>query len=120
MTATPGAVALGYTGTVTFSTSDLDPNVVVPADYTFAAADQGTHTFSGGFTLMTPGSQTLTATDTIAGSATVRVTDGGGAPGRPPGADSVDALFGMLASEWSRRGQQNGSPASRKGGTRAN
>jgi hypothetical protein len=77
-----GQVALGYTGTVTFSTSDPDPGVVLPADYTFTPDDQGTHTFSGGFTLITPGDQTLRATDTadntITGGATVTVTDGGG------------------------------------------
>jgi hypothetical protein len=30
-----GQVAVGYTGTVTFSTSDIDPGVVLPAGYTF-------------------------------------------------------------------------------------
>jgi hypothetical protein len=46
-------------------------------DYPFTAADAGTHTFPGGFTLVTPGDQTLTATDTVSGitgSATVTVT----------------------------------------------
>jgi hypothetical protein len=77
-----GQVALGYTGTVTFSTSDPDPSVVLPADYTFTASDQGAHTFSGGFTLITPGDQTITATDTADGfSASAVVTvQGGGAP----------------------------------------
>src|SRR6516225_9910981 len=36
-----GQVAVGYTGTVTFSTSDSDPGVVLPADYTFTADDGG-------------------------------------------------------------------------------
>jgi hypothetical protein len=58
-----GQVALGYTGTVSFTVSDPDPAVVLPVDYVFTAADQGTHTFSGGFTLITPGDQTLTAND---------------------------------------------------------
>jgi hypothetical protein len=58
-----GQVAYGYTGTVTFSTTDPDPGVVLPAAYTFTAADQGAHTFSGGFTLVTLGDQTLTVTD---------------------------------------------------------
>jgi hypothetical protein len=58
-----GQVALGYTGTVTFGTTDADPAVVLPADYTFTAGDQGTHTFSGGFTLVTTADQTLTVTD---------------------------------------------------------
>jgi hypothetical protein len=110
-----GQVALAYTGTVTFSTSDRDPNVVLPADYTFTASDQGTHTFSGGFTLITPGDQTITATDTadntIVGSATVTVTGGGNEPGSHRGGDSIDALFALLAREWSRPGHQNGSLA---------
>jgi uncharacterized membrane protein len=41
-----GQVAAGYTGTVTFSTSDPYPGVL-PADYTFTPDDQGTHTFTG-------------------------------------------------------------------------
>jgi hypothetical protein len=77
-----GQVALGYTGTVTFSTTDLDPGVVLPADYTFTPDDQGTHTFTdtglGEITLITPGVQTLTVTDTtdntVTGCTTVTVT----------------------------------------------
>jgi hypothetical protein len=79
-----GNTDINYTGTVTFSTSDPDPGVVLPADYTFTADDAGTVTFSGGVTLMTPGDQTITATDTvddtITGDATVTVTDGMGRP----------------------------------------
>jgi hypothetical protein len=55
-----GQVAFGYRGTVTFSVTDPDPAVVLPADYTFTADDQGTHTFTGEFTLITPGMWTLT------------------------------------------------------------
>jgi hypothetical protein len=58
-----GQVAFGYRGTVTFSVTDPDPAVVLPADYTFTAGDQGTHTFSGAFTLITPGDQTVTVAD---------------------------------------------------------
>jgi hypothetical protein len=65
-----GQVALGYIGTVWFGASDTDPAVVLPAAYTFTAADHGTHTFTGGFTLVTPGQQTLTATDTSIGTLT--------------------------------------------------
>jgi hypothetical protein len=71
-----GNVDVNYTGTVTFSTSDGDPGVVLPQAYTFGSADAGMVTFAGGGTLMTPGSQTLTVTDTlsgITGSATVSV-----------------------------------------------
>ncbi len=38
-----GNVASTYTGTVHFSSSD--PNAILPADYTFTAADQGQHAF---------------------------------------------------------------------------
>jgi hypothetical protein len=118
-----GQPAYGYTGTVTFSTSDRDPSVVLPADYTFTAADQGTHRFTGGFTLITPGDQTITATDTadntIVGSATVTVAGGADAPSRNRGADGVDALFAMLAPEGSRLGHPNGSLAFWDGWTQA-
>jgi hypothetical protein len=55
-----GSVNTGYTGTVHFTSSD--PHAVLPADYTFPAADQGVHTFNA--TLVTAGSQSITATDT--------------------------------------------------------
>jgi hypothetical protein len=67
-------VATGYTGTVTFTSSDQDPGVVLPPDYTFQASDGGMVTFAGGVTLFTPGQQTLTVTDQatgITGSAVV-------------------------------------------------
>jgi hypothetical protein len=65
-----GQVAFGYTGTVTFSVTDPDPAVVLPFDYTFTADDQGTHTFTGGFTLITPGPWTLTVADLANGLST--------------------------------------------------
>jgi hypothetical protein len=65
-----GQTAVGYTGTVTFATTDTNPAVVLPADYPFKAADAGTHTFAGGTTLVSAGSQTVTATDTAASSIT--------------------------------------------------
>ena len=76
-----GQLALGYRGTVTFSTTDPDPGVVLPADYTFTADDAGVHTLTdaglGETTLFTHGHQTVTATDTangsILGSAVVKV-----------------------------------------------
>jgi hypothetical protein len=109
-----GQLALGYTGTVTFSTTDPDPGVVLPAAYTFTAADRGTHTFSAQFTLMTPGDQTLTADDAARGfsaSAVVTVQGAGPAPGLHRGDDSVDALFAVLAAEGSGHGHQSGAPA---------
>jgi hypothetical protein len=69
-----GNVATTYTGQVGFTSSDAQ--AVLPAAYTFTAADQGTHAFSA--TLNTAGSQTLTATDTmnptLTGQAGVTVT----------------------------------------------
>jgi hypothetical protein len=62
-----GNVATGYTGTVHFSSSDDNPNVNLPDDYTFTAADGGTHTFSG-VSLHNHGQQSITATDTLAAS----------------------------------------------------
>jgi hypothetical protein len=55
-----GNAGTGYTGTVHFASSD--PQAVLPADYTFTAADAGSHTFTA--TLQTAGTQTLSATDT--------------------------------------------------------
>ena len=62
-----GQVAFGYRGTVTFSVTHPDPAVVLSADYTFSADDQGTHTFTGQFTLITPGTWTLTTADLAKG-----------------------------------------------------
>jgi hypothetical protein len=56
---TIGQVATGYTGTVYFSSSDVQAGL--PASYTFTAADAGTHTFTA--TLKTAGLQTITTRD---------------------------------------------------------
>jgi len=66
-----GTTNAGYTGTVKFSTTDLQATIVNPTTasavalqgftYTFTAADAGVHTFSA--TLKTAGTQSLTATD---------------------------------------------------------
>jgi hypothetical protein len=63
-----GNLATGYRGTVHFTSSDTKAGL--PADYAFTAGDGGTHTFSGGVTLKTAGSQAVTATDTMTGSLT--------------------------------------------------
>ena len=64
---------LNYLGTVHFTSSD--PGAVLPADYTFVAADAGVHTFP--FTLSILGNQTITVTDTrssgFTGTTTVNV-----------------------------------------------
>ena len=64
-----GHVASGYQGTVSFSTTDPDLRVILPATYTFTASDAGSHTFSGVTTLWTADTQTLWATDTADGLA---------------------------------------------------
>jgi hypothetical protein len=72
-----GNTDTNYVGTATFTSSDGDPGVVLPPDYTFTAADGGVHYFPGGVTLITQGNQVVTATDTtnnaITGSAVVTV-----------------------------------------------
>jgi uncharacterized delta-60 repeat protein len=63
-----GNVATGYTGTMHFTSSD--GQATLPGDYTFTSSDAGTHTFTNGVTLLTAGSQSVTATDTASGSIT--------------------------------------------------
>ena len=53
----------GYTGTVQFTSSD--PNAVLPAAYTFTAADAGVHTFT--IALKTAGVESITVTDSADG-----------------------------------------------------
>ena len=68
-----GNLASTYTGTIHFSSTDLDG--VVPDDYTFAPGDAGVATFV--VTLQTPGSQRVQVNDVTTprfqGSATVTV-----------------------------------------------
>jgi streptogramin lyase len=65
-----GSVDTGYTGTVHFTSSD--GQATLPANYTFAAADGGVHTFS--VTLRTAGAQSITASDgALTSTATVTV-----------------------------------------------
>jgi streptogramin lyase len=77
-----GNIDIGYQGTVTFSTTDPDSGVVLPADYAFttgSGGDNGMHTFPGGVTLVTVGDQSLTATDKVSGmTITVILTVGPG------------------------------------------
>lgn len=58
-----GSVISGYTGTVHFTSSDVQASL--PTIYTFAAADNGTHTFSA--TLKTAGTQAISVSDATAG-----------------------------------------------------
>ncbi len=55
-----GNVATGYTGSVSFASSDLA--AILPASYTFTTADAGRHTF--GVTFETAGSESVTVSDT--------------------------------------------------------
>lgn len=65
-----------YQGTIHFSSPD--PQVVLPPDYTFTAADQGVHTFTGLYLGTRAAPKAITVTDTadglIRGQAVVRVT----------------------------------------------
>lgn len=56
-----------YVGTIRLSSSDVQAGL--PASYTFAAGDKGTHTFT--VTLKTAGTQTVTATDTTTSAGSV-------------------------------------------------
>jgi uncharacterized repeat protein (TIGR03803 family) len=56
---TDGTPNTGYTGTIHFTSSDLQ--AALPANYSFTAADQGVHTFSA--TLKTGGNQSITVAD---------------------------------------------------------
>ena len=71
-----GHTATAYRGTIHFTSSDTQ--AVLPADYTFTAADKGSHKFTGALTLKTAGARTVKVTDTahssIKGSRTVTVT----------------------------------------------
>ena len=53
-----------YSGTVHFASSDPG-SPVLPGDYTFVGADNGTHTFTNGVTLKTASSQSITVNDTV-------------------------------------------------------
>ena len=65
-----GNVVTGYRGTLSFSSSDSTAKL--PKNYTFTAADQGVHTFTG-LVLKKKGKQTITVTDTLDGSLTASV-----------------------------------------------
>jgi hypothetical protein len=66
-----GNVATGYTGTVSFSSTD--PSATLPANDTFTASNAGVHTFT--VTFATAGSQSVTVQDT--GSSSLKATQSG-------------------------------------------
>jgi hypothetical protein len=63
---TSGNTAVGYTGTVHFTSTD--PAATLPGDYTFTLADAGVHTFI--VTLKTAGTRSVSATDSVSSSIT--------------------------------------------------
>jgi hypothetical protein len=65
-----GQTLTNYGGTIHFTTTDAGKGFALPPDYTFTSADLGTHTFTNLVTLVTAGSQTITATDTGDGTIT--------------------------------------------------
>lgn len=80
-----GNIDTNYLGTITFTSSDSDPGVILPPDYSFQPGDAGVATFFAGTTLITAGDQKLTITDTVSaitGSATITVVP-------PPGPGSA-------------------------------
>jgi hypothetical protein len=93
-------VATHYVGTVTFSSTDAGSGVVLPANYTFTAADAGVHTFSATFT--TAGSRTLSLRDTAwvtSGGGTGGGTSGGGTGGSTPtGSTTVTVIPGAAST----------------------
>jgi hypothetical protein len=64
---------VGYNGTASFTATDHRQGVVLPSPYPFAPADQGSHTFTNGFTLITAGNQTLSVLDTAGASGSLVV-----------------------------------------------
>jgi streptogramin lyase len=116
-----GNVDVNYRGTVTFTSSDSDPNVILPADYTFLDTDNGVAVFPQGFTLMTLGDQTITATDVdsgITGSATVTVQSPGpgasGAAGKGSGAPGGEILAASRSMTPAANDMAEGTPALRR------
>jgi hypothetical protein len=101
-----GNTDTNYQGTVTFTTTDSSLGVVLPSDYTFTtgdAGDNGVHAFPTGITLIAPGDQTITATDSvsgISGGATVTVGSGGTArpPSRAPGSGASTSIMDIAAT----------------------
>ena len=65
-----------YTGTVHFTTTDVNAAALMPADYTFTSDDNGSHTFAD-FSLRTAGLRSITvAGGTWKATAAVKVTAG--------------------------------------------
>jgi hypothetical protein len=90
-----GNVARGYTGTIHFASNDF--GAMLPADYTFTAADLGRHTFMA--TLARAGTDAIWATDTGQDSVTGLV---GGIVVRPSVMDHFQIHYAttVMAGAW--------------------
>jgi hypothetical protein len=96
-----------YTGTIHLTTSDPSMSVVLPADHTFTAGDAGQYVFTG-VKLVTPGIQTITATDTtdstVTGTASTTVLAGpasliNAVSGTPQASDITQAYAAPLVAQ---------------------
>ena len=110
-----GNTATGYTGTVHFTTSDRGSGVHLPADYTFASSDKGSHTFTNGVTLVNVGSQTVTVTDkansSLKATATVTVQAPQSATHlsiRAPSSSTAGSAFSITITDAAGYQQQHG------------
>jgi len=90
-----GNVSTGYTGTVTFSSSDAKASL--PASYTFTAADAGLHTFTA--TLKSAGTQSITVKD-AASSTVVGLKRGSPSRARPRSPRSPSPVSPRLRPAW--------------------
>jgi hypothetical protein len=89
-----GNLATGYRGTVHFTSSDT--GAILPADYTFTAADGGVHAFTG-IQLHTAGTETINLIDTatLALKASTGVTVSPAAASRTAISTNVTMTAGM-------------------------
>lgn len=104
-----GNVEAGYAGTAHFTASTADTQAVLPADYTFIAADAGVHTFTATFfrsqSLISPTAPSLSAADALAhvsGTASLKVLSLAptslGLFGAPNGATAGSAVSVIVAA----------------------
>jgi photosystem II stability/assembly factor-like uncharacterized protein len=91
-----GNTATGYAGTVAFASTD--PQAVLPAAYHYHPADNGVHT--GSVTLLTPGPQSVTATDGAGLTGSVPVTVA--APGLSVTESFDTTPVGYMPAGWSQ------------------
>ena len=91
-----GNLATGYTGTVSFTSSDAA--AVLPANYTFVAGDAGIHTFS--VTFQTAGTQSVTITDTVTGTLTASQTGISVSPTAPLSLTAAAASNTQINLNW--------------------